>query len=66
MSSDSFLKVNEPLMVLELLVSADNGGHRRIVLEMNIDEARAFVDQLKAIEKVSVDSRLTLAGNPRS
>ena len=44
MSSDSFLKVNEPLMVLELFVSADSNGHRRIVLELSIDEARAFVD----------------------
>lgn len=44
MSSDSFLKVNESLMVLELFVSAENQGHRRIVLELNIDETRAFVD----------------------
>jgi hypothetical protein len=44
LSSDSFLKVNEPLMVLELFLSAENNGIKRVVVELNIDEARAFVD----------------------
>lgn len=52
MSSDSFLKINEPLMVLELYLSAQDDGIRRVVVEMNLDEARAFVNKLKAIEKV--------------
>ena len=44
LSSDSFLKVNEPMMVLELFLSAENNGIKRVVVELNIDEARAFVD----------------------
>ena len=44
LSSDSFLKVNEPLIVLELFLSAENNGIKRVVVELNIDEARAFVD----------------------
>ena len=44
MSSDSFLKVNEPLLVLELFLSAENQAIKRVVVEMNVDEARAFVD----------------------
>lgn len=59
MSSDSFLKVNEPLLLLELFLSAENSGIKRVVVELNIDEARAFVDQLKAIEKVSLAHLLT-------
>lgn len=53
MSSDSFFKINEPLMVLELFLSAEDSAIKRVVIELNIDEARAFVDQLKVIEKVS-------------
>lgn len=52
LSSDSFLKINEPLMILELYLSAENDAVNRVVVELNIDEARAFVQQLKAIEKV--------------
>lgn len=43
LSSDSFMKVNESLMVLELYLSADNDAVKRVVVELNIDEARAFV-----------------------
>ena len=39
-------------MVLELFLSAEDDGIRRVVVEMNLDEARAFVNKLKAIEKV--------------
>jgi hypothetical protein len=39
-------------MVLELYLSAEDDGIRRVVVEMNLDEARAFVNKLKAIEKV--------------
>lgn len=39
-------------MILELYLSAENDAVNRVVVELNIDEARAFVQQLKAIEKV--------------
>lgn len=59
MSSDSFLKVNEPLLILELFLSGENQAIKRVVVEMNMDEARAFIDQLRAIEKVSLDCTMT-------
>lgn len=52
LSSDSFMKVNEPLLVLELFLSGEDESIKRVVVELNIDEARAFVSQLKEIEKV--------------
>lgn len=39
-------------MVLELYLSAEDDGIRRVVVKMNLDEARAFVNKLKAIEKL--------------
>lgn len=44
MSSDSFLKVNEPLLVLELFLSSEDQAIRRVVIELNLDETRHFVD----------------------
>lgn len=43
LSSDSFMKVNEPLLVLELFLSGEDESIKRVVVELNIDEARAFV-----------------------
>lgn len=63
-SSDSFSKVNEQLLVLELFL-AQNGPSpgesgnfgdkniRRVVVELNLEEARTFVGKLRDIEKVS-------------
>ena len=46
------------MLVLELFLSVNESGSvsgesmiKRVVIEMNIDEARAFVNKLKAIEK---------------
>lgn len=53
--SDTFSKVNEPLLVLELVLASneDKKGRqlRRVVVEMNAEEARVFVARLSAIEK---------------
>lgn len=58
LSSDTFLKVNEQIMVLELFLALNpqtsptgDKAIRRVVVEMNLDEARAFVNKLKDIEK---------------
>ena len=63
-SSDTFSKVNEQLLVLELFLSqngpslGENGNFgdkqiRRVVVELNLEEARTFVGKLRDIEKVS-------------
>lgn len=55
MSSDKTMKLNEPMMVLELLLrSATSDEVQRVVLEMNRAEAKTFVQKLKSIEKVSI------------
>jgi hypothetical protein len=46
------LKVNEPMLVLELFLKGSEGKQlERIVIEMNQSEAKAFVGKLKEIEK---------------
>ena len=60
LSSDSFMKVNEPLLVLELYLSGEDESIKRVVIELNIDEARAFVSQLKEIEKVRLIANFNL------
>lgn len=53
-SSDSFSKQNEHLLVLELFLAQNESNEekiRRVVVEMNVDEARYFVSQLKGMEK---------------
>ena len=58
LSSDSYMKVNEVMLVLELFLSVNDTESqnseqqiKRVVVEMNLDEARTFVGKLKAIEK---------------
>ena len=61
-SSDSFAKVNEQFLILELFLAqngpqtGESGVHsdkniRRVVVELNLEEARTFVRKLKDIEK---------------
>ena len=46
------LKVNEPMLVLELFLRGSEGKQlERVVSEMNQSEAKAFVGKLKEIEK---------------
>ena len=65
--SDSFAKVNEQLLVLELYLAqngpqtGEDGSHsdkniRRVVVELNLEEARTFVGKLKNIEKEIIAS----------
>ncbi len=52
LASDTMLKVNEPMLVLELFLKGSEGKQlERIVIEMNQSEAKAFVGKLKEIEK---------------
>jgi len=54
-ASESFSKVNEANMVLELFLRGDDGKKiERVVIEMNQTEARAFVHKIKEIEKVFI------------
>eukprot|EP00350_Pseudokeronopsis_sp_OXSARD2_P013384 CAMPEP_0170545660 /NCGR_PEP_ID=MMETSP0211-20121228/4026_1 /TAXON_ID=311385 /ORGANISM="Pseudokeronopsis sp., Strain OXSARD2" /LENGTH=140 /DNA_ID=CAMNT_0010849679 /DNA_START=126 /DNA_END=543 /DNA_ORIENTATION=+ len=54
-ASDTCSKVNEPMMVLELFLRGSEGKKlERIVVEMNLEETRAFVGNLKDIEKEMV------------
>lgn len=54
-SSDSFSKQNEQLLILELFLAQNDANEgqmiRRVVVEMNVDEARTFVAKLKDIER---------------
>ena len=58
-SSDSYSKQNEQLLVLELFLaqngnSEEAGGQqmvRRVIVEMDVEEARAFVAKLRDIER---------------
>jgi COMM domain len=46
------LRVNEPLLVLELFLRGSDGKTlERVVIEMNKVEAKAFVAKLREIEK---------------
>ena len=60
MCSDSFSKINEPLLVLELFLASSEQkcgkDIKRVVIEMSTDEARYFVGRLQAIEKEVVSS----------
>ena len=54
LSSDTMLKVNEPMLVLELFLRGCDGKElERVIIEMNKVEAKAFVSKLREIEKVS-------------
>ena len=57
-SSDTYSKLNEHLLVLELLLAQNNCAEsgvgesvRRVVIEMNVEEARAFVAKLRDVER---------------
>ena len=58
LSSENFLKVNEVMLVLELFLSVSESESisgeqniKRVVIEMDLEEARTFVAKLKGIEK---------------
>ena len=55
LSSNSFSKQSEQLLVLELFLAQNDANEgqvvRRVVIEMNVDEARAFVAKLKDVER---------------
>jgi len=52
LASDSLMRVNESMLVLELFLRGSAGKDlERVVIEMNKQEARAFVAKLKEIEK---------------
>ena len=52
-ASDKFIKVNEPMLLLELVLKGNDGKkYERVVIEMNKDEAKHFVGKLKELEKV--------------
>lgn len=50
-ASDSFSKVNEPILNLELILRCGDSKIKRVNIEMNLDESFEFVDRLKLIEK---------------
>jgi hypothetical protein len=52
LASDTMMRVNESMLVLELFLRGSDGKDiERVVLEMNRQEAKAFVGRLKEIEK---------------
>ena len=55
LSSDSYSKQNEQLLVLELLLAQNDAVEgqllRRVIVEMNVEEARAFVAKLRDVER---------------
>jgi hypothetical protein len=54
-ASDTFSKVNEPILVLELFLKGSDGKKlERVVLEMRKEEAKAFVAKLREIERVLI------------
>ena len=54
LSSDTLMRVNESMLVLELFLRGTDGKDlERIIIEMNKVEAIAFVTKLKEIEKVN-------------
>ncbi|CDW83623.1 UNKNOWN [Stylonychia lemnae] len=59
MASESFSKVNEAYLVLELMLRGQDGkGLERVVIELNNQEAKAFVGKLREIEKVINSQKL--------
>ena len=48
-SSDSFYRVNEQLLILELLLQNED-KLRRVTIEMNPAEAERFLQNIEAIE----------------
>lgn len=58
------IRVNEPLLVLELFLRGCDGKElERVVIEMNKSEAKAFVAKLKEVEKVSTHMIILLEGS---
>lgn len=51
LASDSFSKVNEQLLVLELILRQGDESLRRVNLEFSKQEAVDFVARLKSVEK---------------
>lgn len=52
LSSDTMMKVNEPMLVLELFLRGCDGKElERVIIEMNKVEAKAFVGKLREIER---------------
>lgn len=52
LASDTMMRVNESMLVLELFLRGSDGKDiERVVVEMNKQEAKAFVGRLKEIEK---------------
>ena len=58
-SSDSYLKVNEQILNLELVLQCDD-QLRRVTLELNMEEASDFLAKLQTIE-----SEIIKASKPR-
>lgn len=61
LSSDSFSKVNECILTLELILKYQDCGEgseqlRRVIIEMNKDETASFVHKLTSIEKEIVSA----------
>ena len=61
LASDTMMKVNEPMLVLELFLRGCDGKQlERVIIEMNKVEARAFVSRLKEIEKeITTNSQMS-------
>ena len=59
MSSDSYLKVNEQILNLELVLQCDD-QLQRVTLELNMQEAADFLSKLQLIE-----SEILSASKPR-
>lgn len=56
------MKVNEPMLVLELFLRGSDGKElERVVIEMNKLEAKAFAAKLKDIEKVRLNIYISIA-----
>ncbi len=52
LASDTMMKVNESMLVLELFLRGQDGKNlERVIIEMNKVEAKAFVHKLKEVEK---------------
>ena len=58
LSSENFMKVNEVMLVLELFLSVNESEStsgeqniKRVIIEMDLEEARTFITKLKGIEK---------------
>jgi hypothetical protein len=51
LASDSFSKVNEQILNLELILKCGAEHIKRVTIELNIDETADFVGKLKQIEK---------------